>query len=101
MVAEPAAPAKVKNLPVKEEVVPEKPKRVRAPRVKKAQELVPEVVVAAVSEPPAEPVAVTKKTRRAPVKKAAVPVPDAAEVEPEIPKRAPRPRRPKKVAVTD
>jgi ribonuclease E len=99
--AEPVAPAKAKNSPAKEKVVPETPKRVRAPRVKKAQESVPKVVETVVSEPLAESAAVTKKPRRTAVKKTAAPVPDAVEVLPEIPKRASRPRRPKKAEETD
>jgi len=87
-----AAPKKAKP---EAKLETEKPKRVRAPRVKKAPESVPEAAAVAVSEPPAE-AAVPKKPRKTPAKKAATPAPEPVEATLEPPKRAVRARRPKK-----
>jgi ribonuclease E len=99
----PAVPATIAELPQKvaeTAAVQEKPKRTRSPRAKKTVDATPDVTEAAAPEPVAAAVAVPKKPRRAAAKKVVKPVPVEVETpaEPQTapPKRAPRPRRPKK-----
>jgi ribonuclease E len=79
----------------------EKPKRVRAPRAKKTVEAPPVPAKTIAAEPAAEAVVAAKKPRRPAASKAPKPVPEAAEAPaaPPVvpPKRAVRPRRPKKI----